>query len=72
MKEFAQALGAKIKRHDWGLELQYDTNGAVSFDSEEEFLDVMAAYKGGHRDYDEALANYRLPRVGLVYAHRVA
>lgn len=60
MNEFAQALGAKIKRHDWGLELQYDAHGAVSFDSEEEFLEVMSAYKGGHPDYESALADYKL------------
>lgn len=59
MREFAQAVGAKIKRNEWGCELQYDAHGAVSFDSEEEFRDVMAAYKGGHPNYDEALSDYR-------------
>jgi hypothetical protein len=58
MKEFALRCGAKIRRHDWGLELCYDAHGSVSFDSEGEFIDLMSAYKGSHPDYLEAFGDY--------------
>ncbi len=67
LKEFAKALGAKIKREhqdDDGTPsyVLYDAKGealVTEYDTND-MLDSLAAHYGGHKDYTEAKTEYEL------------
>lgn len=61
MHELCEAVGAKLKRVDSQVYLHYDAHGSCAVDDESDFLDSLAAYKGGHRDYAQAIADYYGP-----------
>lgn len=58
MKQLASTLGARLHRKD-GIEyLRYADHGEVCVRDHADFLEALAAYKGGHPDYAEALVAY--------------